>query len=126
MPHSPVHLLVDFVVDEVALVHTPQPGMTYLREAVSAGGASILTEHVHQFRPAGYSGILLLAQSHASIHTWVEDNLISVDVFGCGPIDMDAVITTLRRRFRPLRERIERRERGLIPRASLKPSPSPP
>jgi len=122
----PIHLLIDFIVEDPALLRTPRPGMLYLREAVLAGGATILSEHTHQFEPGGYSGVFILAQSHASIHTWIEDHLISIDVFACGPIDVEAIIAALRKRFRPTSERIERRTRGAIPQDTFTRSPALP
>ncbi len=115
MPRTPIHLLVDFRVTDATLLHRPSPGVEYLREAVVAGGSTVLSEHTHQFEPCGYSGMLLLAESHASIHTWVDENLISIDVFACGPIDVDVIMDTLRERFRPEAERVERRQRGVVP-----------
>jgi len=120
----PLHLLIDFVVGDKSLLARPNPGFSYLREAVVAGGSTVLFEHVHQFQPEGYSGLMLLAQSHASIHTWIEDDLVSIDVFACGPIDVDAILDTLRARFRPKAERIERRTRGAVPRTTFRPSPT--
>jgi len=121
---GPTHILIDFIVEDARLLRSARPAVDHLREAVLAGGATILFEHVHQFEPGGFSGILLLAQSHASIHTWIEDRLVSIDVFACGPIDVDAVITTLRDRFRPKAERIERRTRGVSDQPPFKRSPS--
>ena len=33
------------------------------------------------------TGVLLLAQSHLSIHTWPELALVNVDLLSCGDID---------------------------------------
>jgi len=115
MRQLPIHLLIDFIVDDPTLLRHPTPGMAYLREAVLAGGATVLSEQAHQFEPGGYTGFLLLAQSHATIHTWPEDELVSIDVFACGTIDPDVIIDHLRRLFRPRREHVERRERGDFP-----------
>ncbi|HPC44452.1 MAG TPA: adenosylmethionine decarboxylase [Candidatus Latescibacteria bacterium] len=109
----PVHLLIDFVVDDPVLLNTPDPSMSFLRESVLAAGATILSEHTHQFSPVGFSGILILAQSHASIHTWAECRLVSIDIFACGAIDTEAAVDVLRNRFRPSSERIEICRRGV-------------
>lgn len=46
----------------------------------------------NQFSPAGYSIILLLAESHASIHTWPESKFAALDLFTCvGRIPYEAV-----------------------------------
>ena len=37
-----------------------------------------------QYEPEGVTGIILLAESHMSIHTWPEHNLATVDIFTCG------------------------------------------
>jgi S-adenosylmethionine decarboxylase len=39
---------------------------------------------LHQFDPQGLTGIILLAESHISIHTWPEKGQAAVDVFTCG------------------------------------------
>ena len=39
---------------------------------------------VHQFEPQGLTGIVLLAESHISIHTWPEKGEAAIDVFTCG------------------------------------------
>ena len=39
---------------------------------------------LHQFDPQGLTGIILLAESHISIHTWPEKGEARVDVFTCG------------------------------------------
>ncbi len=38
----------------------------------------------HQFRPYGVTGIVLLEESHVSLHTWPEHGLVNLDIFTCG------------------------------------------
>ncbi len=59
-----------------------------LREAAEAAGATILHGHFHHFSPnGGVSGVLVLAESHISIHTWPERDFASIDIFMCGACD---------------------------------------
>jgi S-adenosylmethionine decarboxylase len=68
--------------------------------AVRSGGGHVLeTSHV-LFPNGAVTLVLILAESHLSIHTWPEENLIAVDLFSCGSIDgrrvLDELIATLR------------------------------
>ena len=37
----------------------------------------------HQFEPAGVTGVVLLAESHLSVHTWPELRFAAVGVYVC-------------------------------------------
>lgn len=37
-----------------------------------------------QFNPHGVTGIVLISESHISIHTWPEYELVNLDIFTCG------------------------------------------
>ncbi len=55
-----------------------------LVSAAKASGVTILGESFHQFHPQGVTGILAIAESHFSIHTWPEYRYAAVDIFTCG------------------------------------------
>ena len=56
-----------------------------LRRAALAAGARILHGHFHTFGAGGgVTGVLLLADTHISIHTWPEQGFAAVDIFMCG------------------------------------------
>lgn len=42
-----------------------------------------VTHHFHQFEPWGVSGVVILAESHLTIHTWPEERYAAVDLFVC-------------------------------------------
>jgi S-adenosylmethionine decarboxylase len=46
----------------------------------------------HQFEPHGVTGVLVLAESHFSAHTYPEDNKVYLDVFCCSD-DFDPELT---------------------------------
>lgn len=47
-------------------------------------GATVVGESFHRFSPQGVTGILAIAESHISIHTWPEFAYAAADVFACG------------------------------------------
>ena len=47
-------------------------------------GATIVGEAFHDFDPPGVSGVLLIAESHLSIHTWPAEGKATIDVYTCG------------------------------------------
>ena len=55
---------------------------TILAAAAEAAQATVLDSRFHTF--GGVTGVLLLAESHISIHTWPEYGFAAVDVFLCG------------------------------------------
>ena len=60
----------------------------FIREAMIQAavdcGATVLGESFHRFSPQGVSGVVVIAESHLSIHTWPEHGYAAVDVFTCG------------------------------------------
>lgn len=52
--------------------------------AVKECGASYIDDIFYQFEPYGVTGIVLIAESHFSLHTWPEEGYVSFDIFTCG------------------------------------------
>jgi S-adenosylmethionine decarboxylase len=56
-----------------------------LRAAASAARVTVLDVRLHHFGEGhGVTGVVLLAESHISIHTWPEHGMAAVDIFVCG------------------------------------------
>jgi S-adenosylmethionine decarboxylase len=53
--------------------------------AAERSGATILGHRFHRFAPHGVSGVVIIAESHLTIHTWPEHGYAAVDIFTCGP-----------------------------------------
>ena len=56
----------------------------YMLEAANHAGATVISDTFHHFKPDGISGVVVIAESHISIHTWPEHRYAAVDVFTCG------------------------------------------
>jgi S-adenosylmethionine decarboxylase proenzyme len=65
-------------------------------EAAEEAGATIIDVMVHRFTPQGVTILLLLAESHLSIHTWPELGQAAIDVYTCGDVaDPDVAVVHL-------------------------------
>ncbi len=108
-----MHLLVDLW--GASNLNDPAPIDAALREAALAAGATILHSHFHHFSPnGGVSGVVVLAESHISIHTWPERNFAAIDIFMCGACDPYQSIAVLRAAFSPDRVDLDERRRGIV------------
>ena len=65
--------------------------------AVRASGLTVLDEGYYKFSPYGFTGFLLLSESHASLHAWPEHGYCAVDLFTCNlKIDLTVLIENLK------------------------------
>lgn len=64
--------------------------------------AEVLSESSHKFPgEGGYTYLALLSTSHFSIHTWPENNCAAVDMFSCGEIMSEALVSYVVKFFNP-------------------------
>ncbi|MBT3938490.1 MAG: adenosylmethionine decarboxylase [Pelagibacterales bacterium] len=83
--------------------------------AAEIAGATILYAHTHHFGEGqGISGVVVLAESHISIHTWPERNYAAFDIFMCGNTNPDASLAFLRNNFKPNEINVKKIKRGLV------------
>jgi len=54
--------------------------------AAARAQATIVDVSFHEFNPFGISGMVIIAESHLSIHTWPEYGYAAVDIFTCGTV----------------------------------------
>jgi len=108
------HLLLDLW--GASNLTDPQVVETALTEAALAAGATVLHAHLHQFgEGGGVSGVLMLAESHISIHTWPERDFVAIDIFMCGACDPYRSVPVLKVAFRPASIQLSEHRRGLLP-----------
>jgi len=79
-----LHVLLDLDGCPSELLADPVKVRNILATAAKSAGATIVGEAFHEFNPPGVSGVLLIAESHLSIHTWPADGKATLDVYTCG------------------------------------------
>ena len=83
VPFAGRHLLIECFGDHANLGADALESL--LRDSAKAGGATILSCHLHGFgEGGGVTGVALLAESHITVHTWPERGYAAFDVFMCG------------------------------------------
>lgn len=108
-----MHLLVDLW--GASNLCDPEHIDRALRDAAEAAGATILHGHFHHFSPnGGVSGVLVLAESHISIHTWPEREFAAIDIFMCGACNPYDGLPALKAAFHPTSVNLDEQRRGRI------------
>ncbi len=84
-------------------------------------GAHVVGETFHQFSPQGVTGILSIAESHISIHTWPEYGYAAADIFTCGssfqPLDAAEILIA---QLESKDQDITQVERGLLTQVAVR------
>lgn len=84
--------------------------------AAEESGATIVSSSFNSFEPQGVSGVVIIAESHFTVHAWPEHNYAAVDMFTCGDIDLDRAVDSLQTALGADRTIISADlNRGLIP-----------
>ena len=101
------HVLLELHDCEAPLLQRPADSKRILLAAAAAMGATVIDSHFHAFPVHGVSGVVVIAESHLTVHTWPEHGYAAVDVFSCGGLDLEAGILVLTEGFGA--GRVERR-----------------
>ncbi len=94
------HYLIDLRDCDPEIIKSVDPTREIVLRAAKECGATILDDHFHQFQPIGVSGVVLIAESHISIHTWPESGFAAADIFTCGEMKPQVAIDIMREGFR--------------------------
>jgi S-adenosylmethionine decarboxylase len=80
------HLLLELFDCDIDAINNLEAVKGALVEAAKRAQATIVDVVFHEFNPFGVSGVVVIAESHLSIHTWPEYRYAAVDIFSCGDV----------------------------------------
>lgn len=78
------HVLVDLADTCASVLNDCATLAKALTDAATAEGATVLGTIEHTFAPSGVTILLLLAESHVSLHTYPAEGRAFFDAFTCG------------------------------------------
>lgn len=79
-----LHLLVEYWRCDPTILDDTKRLLELLKEAAAAAGTTVIHTHGHRFSPQGVSVVVVIQESHLSIHTWPEQAYAAVDFYTCG------------------------------------------
>lgn len=109
------HLLVEYhgcdtdVLDDAARIER------MMRNAADAAQATVVSATFHRFAPQGVSGVVVIAESHLSIHTWPEYGYAAVDFYTCGECHPERAHELIRGALHADRAEVMTVRRGIYP-----------
>ncbi|MDI9462969.1 MAG: adenosylmethionine decarboxylase [Bacillota bacterium] len=78
------HVLAEFYGCSAEILNDMQKIERTMVDAALEAGSEIREVAFHKFSPQGVSGVIVISESHLTIHTWPELGYAAVDVFTCG------------------------------------------
>ncbi|PEV50862.1 adenosylmethionine decarboxylase [Bacillus thuringiensis] len=108
------HIIVDLWGVDFSLLDDVHFLEYHLVTAADHSGAHVLNVSAKEFDPHGVTVLVLLSESHLSIHTYPEKNFAAIDCYTCGTtvepqIAIDYIVNILK----PERMHIKRLIRGI-------------
>jgi len=109
------HLLLELYDCNSELLNHIKNIEEILIDAAKIVHATIIETSFHHFSPYGVSGVVVIAESHLTIHTWPEYNYAALDIFTCDEtMNIDKVVDFLCEKFSANKFEKKLIKRGLI------------
>ena len=107
------HVFADLYGVRTELLTDPAVIESLLMHAALAAGATPIFAKFHRFGEGlGVTGVLLLQESHISIHTWPEHGFAAVDAFMCGTCEPRQAIDIVVNALSPASANVKEEPRG--------------
>lgn len=106
------HVLLELWGVDEALLNDAAALEAALVAAARAARCEVLGALHHRFEPQGASAVVLVAESHLSIHTWPEHGYAAVDILTCGQALPELGLDCLIDQLKPTQHAVQRLRRG--------------
>lgn len=106
------HLIIELDGVEFNKLNSVNEIKTCLENSAKEAKATILYSYMHEFQPQGVTGVIVLAESHISIHTFPELGYAAIDVFMCYNMEPEKCLKLILDYFNPTNYQLNKLTRG--------------
>ncbi|AEE14179.1 S-adenosylmethionine decarboxylase proenzyme [Thermodesulfobium narugense DSM 14796] len=79
-----MHYIVEASGCDPAIIGDPVRAREIFLAAAKVANMDVKAVHFYKFFPSGTSGVVVVSESHISVHTWPENGYAALDVYTCG------------------------------------------
>ncbi|MEM3694198.1 MAG: adenosylmethionine decarboxylase [Candidatus Bathyarchaeia archaeon] len=107
-----IHIVADLLLCQGDVLKDDALIEKTLKKAAEEAGLQMIGITTHKFEPYGVSSVILIKESHISVHTWPEYGFAALDIFVCGG-DPAKALKVIEEAFKPRQTTIIKIERGI-------------
>ena len=113
--HLGRHVLAEFYDCDPNILNNKDRIENNMVDAAIECGATVVQKCFHMFSPFGVSGVVIISESHLSVHTWPELGYAAVDLFTCGnKCDPKVAYEFLKKKFNSKNASFTQLNRGIL------------
>ena len=95
------HILAEFYGCRFDVINDCKNIKKLCMRAAQESGATVVGSSFHEFNPQGVSGVVVIAESHLSVHTWPEYQFASMDIFLKASSEPSQSLPLIKKYFHP-------------------------
>ena len=109
------HLIAEYYGCDSQVLDDVDAVGAHLVRAAEEIGATVVAKAFHRYAPQGVSGVVVVEESHLTIHTWPERGYAAVDFYTCGECKPERSHEFLREELGAGLAEVMRVSRGAVP-----------
>ncbi len=109
------HVLMEMFGCDEEMLKNKERVEEMMNESAVKSRAKVVKSFFHQFKPYGVSGVVVIEESHFTIHTWPEHAYAAIDFFYCSnEVLIDKAIEVLKKALKPRSFNLVEIKRGVF------------
>lgn len=82
--YTGTHVIIDITdIENNEMLKYESTIVPFLDDIAQIFSLNVVNKAMHQFEPFGVTGVYILSESHLSVHTFVEERKVAMDLYTC-------------------------------------------